>query len=153
LPAWCARPCFRCGFHGPDHQRKGYHVRGIEHFVHFAPNRPAPRRGAPIPRQLLWHTPTKASSPALPIPSFKRTEKASCYRLLIPIRIDTVRRQGTTRRIQSSADFLSIERAGEPGFSCLLCPLGNSGKNATGMKPEVLPASGNRRFSAGFGGR
>src|SRR5437763_17176859 len=50
------------------------------------------------------------------------------------IPIDTVGAQGTAGRIQSSTDLESIEPKATAGFSLSLCPLGHSGKKATGCE-------------------
>jgi hypothetical protein len=82
------------------------------------------------------------SAPALALlPECKRTGRLSCCRLLSVFRLDTVRGQGTVRRIQSSANSESIEPRLELGFSRLLCPFGHSGKKATAVKPSVLSAA------------
>src|SRR3954451_6110625 len=55
-----------------------------------------------------WQTPTKRP-PCLAVTVIPANRKSELLTTTFPIPIDTVRRQRTTRRIQSSADFLSIE--------------------------------------------
>src|ERR1700693_1900895 len=75
-----------------------------------------------------------------PLPCADTANTANRKGELLPttfrIRIDTVRRQGTTLRIQSRADSESIEPTGGHGFSRPLCPFGNSGKKATCCETE-----------------
>jgi hypothetical protein len=71
------------------------------------------------------------------------------------IPIDTVGAQGTAGRIQSSTDLESIEPKATAGFSPPLCPLGHSGRKATGCETagyrstEILRSAG---LDSGKGG-
>src|SRR5438477_13097588 len=58
------------------------------------------------------------------------------------IPIDTVGARGTAGRIQSSTDLESIEPKATAGFSLSLCPLGHSGKKATGCETAGYRTSG-----------
>src|SRR5829696_2869715 len=89
-------------------------------------------------------SPQTAAEPpnSVPRPAAKRTDRASCCRLLPEFRFDTVYRQGTTARLQSTADSESIEPSRMLGFSRAMWCLGNSGKKATAVKPRVSPTPG-----------
>src|SRR5438552_2402347 len=91
-------------------------------------------------------SPSADASPAVSRPALVAPNRMNRRREFLPstlrIPIDTVGAQGTAGRIQSSADLESIEPKATPGFSPSLCPLGNSGKKATGCETAGYRTTG-----------
>src|SRR6059058_3233764 len=75
-----------------------------------------PRIAARVyPDGYLWQTPAERP-PCLARCVIPANRKSELLATTFRIRIDTVRRQATTRRIQSSADFVSIQGRAGRGF-------------------------------------
>ena len=98
------------------------------------PNRTPPEAGVvPILLALGKRRPS-VPNPA-PRAAVERTEERDLLPSYFP-NSGSIQSTGRThgRRVQSSADLVSIEPGAVTGFSRLLCPFGNSGKKATGCE-------------------